>query len=52
MPRVQIGKMYIFSVPHIQNLYEDGLYRYHWVVSLSRYVDINDGEIPEAESFL
>ena len=35
-----------FSVPHIQNLYEDGLYRYHWVVSLSRYVDINDGEIP------
>ena len=37
-----------FSVPHIQNLYEDGLYRYHWVVSLSRYVDINDGEIPES----
>jgi sensor histidine kinase YesM len=35
-----------FSVPHIQNLYEDGLYRYHWVVSLSRYVDINDGESP------
>ena len=35
-----------FSIPHIQNLYEDGLYRYHWVVSLSRYVDINDGEIP------
>ena len=27
-------------------MYEDGLYRYHWVVSLSRYVDINDGEIP------
>ena len=35
-----------FSIPHIQNLYEDGLYRYHWVVSLSRYVDINDGDIP------
>lgn len=35
-----------FSIPHIQNLYKDGLYRYHWVVSLSRYVDINDGEIP------
>ena len=29
-----------FSIPHIQNLYEDGLYRYHWVVSLSRYVDM------------
>ncbi len=29
-------------------MYEDGLYRYHWVVSLSRYVDINDGEIPES----
>ena len=36
-----------FSTPHIQELFEDGSYRYQWVVSLSRYVDINKGEIPE-----
>ena len=24
----------------------ENVHRYHWVVSLSRYVDINDGEIP------
>ena len=28
-----------FSTPHIQELFEDGSYRYQWVVSLSRYVD-------------
>ena len=33
-----------FSIPHIQNLFVDGTYRYYWVVSLSRSVDINDGE--------
>ena len=32
-----------FSSPHIQNLFEDGTYRYYWVISLSRSVDINDG---------
>ena len=36
-----------FSTPHIQELFEDGSYRYQWVVSLSRYVDVNKGEIPE-----
>lgn len=35
-----------FSTPHIQNLYQDGAYRLHWVISLSRSVDINDGEKP------
>ena len=32
-----------FSTPHIQELFEDGSYRYQWVVSLSRYVDVNKG---------
>ena len=36
-----------FSTPHIQELFEDGSYRYQWVVSLSSYVDVNKGEIPE-----
>ncbi len=29
-----------FSVPHIQNLFEDPDYGYRWVVSLSRYVQL------------
>lgn len=32
-----------FSIPHVQNLFDDGTFRYHRVVSLSRSVDINDG---------
>ena len=32
-----------FSTPHVQNLFDDGTFRYHRVVSLSRSVDINDG---------
>lgn len=32
-----------FSTPHVQNLFNDGTFRYHRVVSLSRSVDINDG---------
>ena len=35
-----------FSMPHVQNLFQDGTYRYHRVISLSRSVDINDGERP------
>lgn len=35
-----------FSTPHIQNLFRDGTFRYHRVISLSRSVDINDGEEP------
>ncbi len=37
-----------FSLPHIQNLFADGTYRYYWVISLSRSVDINDGETPRS----
>lgn len=36
-----------FSTPHIQNLFHDDSYRYHKVISLSRSVDIIDGEKPE-----
>lgn len=32
-----------FSTPHVQNLFDDGTFSYHRVVSLSRSVDINDG---------
>ena len=35
-----------FSMPHVQNLFQDGTYRYHRVISLSRSVDINDGDRP------
>ena len=35
-----------FSMPHVQNLLEDGSNRYHWVISLSQSVDINDGDSP------
>ena len=30
-----------FSTPHVQNLMEDLDYRYRWVVSLSRYVELS-----------
>ena len=34
-----------FSIPHVQNLFDDPSYRYHWVVSLSRSVELtNNGE--------
>lgn len=29
-----------FSTPHVQNLFDDPDYRYRWVVSLSRYVQL------------
>ena len=35
-----------FSNPHTQNLFKDGAFRYHRVISLSRSVDINDGDMP------
>ncbi len=35
-----------FSTPHIQNLFQDDAKRYHWVISLSRAVDIIDGDFP------
>ncbi|MCD7745195.1 MAG: sensor histidine kinase [Lachnospiraceae bacterium] len=31
-----------FSVPHVQNLFDDSTYRYDWVISLSRTVELND----------
>ena len=36
-----------FSVPHIQNLFEDAAFRYHWVVSLSRAVEITENGVPQ-----
>ncbi len=36
-----------FSTPHVQNLFMDETdYRYHWVISLSRAVDLNYGGKP------
>lgn len=35
-----------FSTPHIQNIFKDDAERFHWVVSLSRAVDIIDGGNP------
>ena len=35
-----------FSLPHTQNLFRDGSFRFYRVISLSRSVDINDGERP------
>lgn len=31
-----------FSMPHIQNLFDDNSFRYYWVISLSRAVEITD----------
>ena len=33
-------KTFIFSTPHVQNLFDDLSYRYYWVVSLSRAVEL------------
>lgn len=41
----EIANMH-FSTPHIQNLFRDDAYQYHWVVSLSQAVDITDGGKP------
>lgn len=32
-----------FSLPHVQNLFDDSTYRYYWVVSLSRVVELTSG---------
>ena len=29
-----------FSTPHVQNLFDNAAYRYYWVVSLSRAVEL------------
>ncbi|MDD3339344.1 MAG: histidine kinase [Lachnospiraceae bacterium] len=31
-----------FSTPHIQNLFNDSTFRYYWVISLSRMVELTD----------
>ncbi|MDF2539871.1 MAG: multi-sensor signal transduction histidine kinase [Herbinix sp.] len=31
-----------FSTPHVQNLFFDSTYNYHWVISLSRVVELTD----------
>ncbi|MGM9527071.1 MAG: sensor histidine kinase [Oscillospiraceae bacterium] len=37
-----------FSTPHIQNLFDDPDYRYRWVVSLSRHVQLTRGGATES----
>lgn len=32
-----------FSTPHIQNLFDDSSFRYYWVISLSRAIEITNG---------
>ena len=34
-----------FSTPHIQNLFDDGTFRYYWVISLSRMIEITDSGV-------
>lgn len=36
-----------FSTPHIQNLFDDA-FRYYWVVSLSRVVELTDNGVPQS----
>ena len=32
-----------FSTPHVQNLFDDGTFRYYWVISSSRVVELTNG---------
>lgn len=34
-----------FSTPHIQYLFDDGTFRYYWVISLSRMIEITDSGV-------
>ena len=36
-----------FSTPHIQNLFDDESFRYYWVISLSRAVELTDQGVPQ-----
>ena len=37
-----------FSLPHVQNLFvDDPTFKYYWVISLSRNVELNRGGVPE-----
>ncbi len=35
-----------FSTPHIQNLFDDATFRYYWVISLSRTVELTESGNP------
>lgn len=35
-----------FSLPHVQNITEDSQEGYHWVISLSRYVELTSDGVP------
>ncbi|MCR4904363.1 MAG: sensor histidine kinase [Butyrivibrio sp.] len=35
-----------FSTPHVQNLFYDSSYKYSWVISLSRAVNLTDNGVP------
>ena len=35
-----------FSTPHVQDLFDDSSYRYYWVISLSRVVELTDSGVP------
>lgn len=37
-----------FSTPHVQNLFDDPDSRYHWVVSLSRHVELSRGGVMQS----
>lgn len=37
----EVGNMH-FSAPHVQNLFENSNYRYYWVISLSRNVELTN----------
>ncbi|MCU0078443.1 cache domain-containing sensor histidine kinase [Extibacter muris] len=36
-----------FSTPHIQNLFDDGTFRYYWVISLSRVVELTGNGVSQ-----
>ena len=36
-----------FSLPHVQNLFDDPIGQYHWVISMSRVVELNRGGFPQ-----
>ncbi len=36
-----------FSTPHIQNLFDDDAFRYYWVISLSRVMELTDYGEPQ-----
>lgn len=37
----EVGNMH-FSTPHVQNLFENSNYRYYWVISLSRNIELTN----------